>query len=95
MEPTAEKHPETQTVFVRTRPMFALCNVTYLLSKPLANSLLPNPLANRFGKGKPSKRFVNAAGGVSRRDTLSRSRDRSTGVWVLSDGFEDDPSESH
>jgi len=86
MEPTAEKHPETQTVFVRTRPMFALCNVTYLLSKPLAN---------RFGKGKPSKRFVNAAGGVSRRDTLSRSRDRSTGVWVLSDGFEDDPSESH
>ena len=83
MEPTAENHPETPVVVIRTRPMFALCNVNFLLTKPL-----PNLFANGLGKDKSSMRFVNAAGGVSQRDKVSRSKDRRSGIWVLSDGFE-------
>lgn len=80
MEPTSDNHPETQMVYIRTHPTFALCNVTYLLSKPLANSF-----------GRPSKRFVNAAGGSSRQDRLSHNRDRSSsGVWVLRDDLTED-----
>lgn len=85
MEPTPENHLKTQMVYIRTHPTFALCNVTYLLSKPLAN---------RFGKDKHSKRFVNAAGGSSRQDRLSHNRDRSSsGVWVLRDDLTEDSKE--
>ena len=89
MEPTAEQNRPTPAVWIRTRRIYALCNVHYLLLKPLANS---------FDK---SMRFVNGAGGPSQVDGSSPSKatgsfGRYTSAFVLTgDTFEDDPSESH
>ena len=103
MEPTAEQNRPTPAVWIRTRRIYALCNVHYLLLKPLANS---------FDK---SMRFVNGAGGPSQVDggpsqvdggpsqmdgsspsKATGSFGRYTSAFVLTgDTFEDDPSESH
>ena len=82
MEPTEQgSHAQGEIVLVRTRPVYALCNVHYLLLEPLINGY-DNPM-----------RFVNAAGGVSRKGTAFRPRNRAGGMLVTRSVLEETPED--
>ncbi len=79
MEPEVKDNPIEQIVLVKTHPVYALCNVHFLLSKPLANSF------------DHSMQFVNAAGGVSEKYTLKHSRKRGRCILITRSILEDKP----
>ena len=85
MEPGTEDRAAEQTVLVRIRPVYALCNVHYLML---------DPLSNRLGNDD-SMRFVNVAGGASGKGAVNRSRRRRGAMFVTRSVLEDEPGGNH